>query len=1461
MSTQPDANGGALYKQRRLTLAMALFAALAGALAWMQMPRQEDPDFPYRNGMLIVPWPGADAAAVERLVVRPLEDALSEVESIHHINATARTGVAVVTIQLVDAVYETAEIWREVDDQIAEAQRSFPSGVIPPITDYKLTDIHAVVLGVVGSEDPLQLRAAAETLQEQLRARPGVARVKLIADPGRTIVVDFDDATARRYGVTAGQVAQQLERRSRRIPGGTVQLGERVLTIDPSNDYRNLDQLAQTPIRVGTPQTGTTVQLGEMASIRYEAESPVTSRMRVDGRRSVGLSIIPESGIDILAFGEDIRRTIAKANQTLAPLSVETLTFQPERVSDRLDELSGSLVQGIGIVAAVLLLFMGLRLGFVVSLVVPVVALSSLAIYAAAGGALHQISIAALVLSLGLLVDNAIVVAERVQYRIDRGEPPREAASASVRELFWPLAAATATTLASFVPLLLSVGPSGDFTRAIPVVVMLTLAVSFVFAVTFTPTAALLLFKRSRPRANAGPSRALQAFSRVPARHPWLVLAAVGLAIAGTMTLAPQVKMQFFPSGDRNQAVFEIEAPEGTHLERTNALAQKLERALSERPEVTSLSSYVGRSTPSFYYNLVRRPQAPHVAQMIVHTRTTGDVDSLLVWGRDWARTQVPGVTIIGRRLEQGPPVPAPIELRVHHPDPAKLADAVRSVRQVVERAAGTVDVRDDIDPGAPALTLDVQDETAAALGTSRPDMAVALLSHTLGLPAGSFRGAMSGDEPTPIRLRTGRGEFSNAQSLDGVDVQLPRGEALPLAALATPGVELRAAAIHRRDGRRLGRVYAQMLPGVGFNTVLAEVMPRVDALASDGGFEVEIGGAAEASAQANGAIGGGGPIAAMILILVLLAQFRSFRKVGIILLTVPLAATGVIPGLVLADQPFGFTSLLGVLALIGIVVNNAIILIDVVDMRRADGESIGDALAGGIQERLRPILLTTVTTVVGLVPLLLTESTLWPPLASAMISGLVASTALTTWVVPAAYRILFREPKPRREQEAPVASRGGRAAAVAATALVLALSPAVVMAAPPQPDALSLQQAMEVASSRPAARADRAEVAAGKARESRAFGEAWLPTLSAGAEVRARSTALGVDTPFGKLQQTDQVTGQLQVRLSQPLMQLDKQLHGVAVQRSGRRALEALNRRRSQSYQLQAAEAWLAIADIDAATAALSAYIDSLAAQKQRVGALVQAGRAIPSDATRVALALSLATDELRALRLRRTSARQQLAVQLGLDDAPEVVSALPTAAPTVTALATLKRRARRQRPELSQLSHLRQQLQAQRAAVDLSHAPSLALEGAVIWSSNEALAPNAWAEGAIVLRWSPFAGNQRDAARDEIGANNRALAARQRGLQQGIDAQVVAARNALINARRRLPVRTDAVTQAKQTVADVKAQFAAGRRTLVDVLEAETLLRDARRDVRLAEIDIVRRSVQLRFATGSPLVRSPQK
>ncbi len=1462
-----------ILQRRRLVIATTLLLAVAGFSSWLTMPREEDPQFPHRDGLIVTVFPGADALTVERMVVEPLEEHLAEVSTINYVDSTARAGVAIQHVELLETVYDTDAAWDEVEDAIDEARREFPSGVYDPELDDDLVSQEAIVYALVGSPDPLALLHAAETLKRDLLSLDGVKEVRLVADPGEQITIEYDDATARRLGLNPRALGLQLAQRSRIVPGGLIYLGEKTANLRPQTELRSLEELRETPILL---PSGSSVPLSELAKVRRGPAEPEQEIMRWNGEPAIGVAVVPQDRIDRVRFGDQVRETVEAAAGRLDGVSIEEMIFQPDLVKSRLQELTGSLRLGILIVAGILFIAMGLRLGLVVALVVPLVAFGSIGIFAAGGGVLHQISIAALVIALGMLVDNAIVVVENIQYRLDQGIPVHEAAVVSVKELAVPLGTATGTTLAAFVPMLIAKGNTSDFTRTIPVMIMLSLTVSYLFAILVTPVLSELMLK-ARPKANRESrfSKMPESIAALAVRRSGWVLMGAALLLVLTVFGARWVEVKFFPASDRKTVIVELEMPEGTHIETTDGVAKRLEAALMRHVHVESVGTFVGRNGPKFYYNLLSRPNSPHRSMLVAETDAFESVEPVIDWVREWVRLEVPEAAVVARRLEQGPPIEAPVEIMVVGHDFEEMEGVADEVLAALRSIEGTRDVRHDLSLGAPAVRFEIDDAAAARHGLARTDVAQALLGRTLGMEIGQYRVS---EDPIPIKVRSSEGEKFLADNLSTVDVAVPGGQPVPLEQVASLEVEWLPAAVHHKHRNRVVKVQAQLAEGVTAQRVSQKLEPKLAELDLPAGVRLQLGGELEESGKANAAILQKMPLGLLLLLFFLLLEFNSFRRMAIIMATVPLAATGVVPGLILSNQPFGFMSMLGVISLVGIVVNNAIVLLDVIETRRREGADIDEALTEAVKRRARPILLTMLTTVAGLSPLAFSGATLWPPLAWAMISGLMASTVLTLLVIPALYKLFFVRPSWKN------LGMGRRSLAAASIAFVVIVTglvwvdPAAAATGSPNHGdeteqavdidgsvepatgrdeplrAVTLAEAMELAALRGLVKAAdlRAEAAAQTAVASRR--SARLPSVAVVGDWVWRDRDYDFETPIGGFTLGDRTSTSLVLQVSQPIFDPSNLLYESPAAESVAEARGLQAQRLRQELATEAADAWLTVLSLDAAAQATQAFVESLKARVEEMEARVEAGRILQAEVLKVRLDLESGELDQSRLAEQRQVAVADLGRALGLDGGAEPKwdgehdrEFEPSLQDSIsTALAS--------RHDLRALEAQLRALELRAKAVKAERLPKLEAVASLQQSDGDPFRPEELVQGTVNVTWVPFAKGTRAPRRAAFEAEAAAVRADLVELRRGVELQV---RNALAQisvARRAVEVRARGTELAGETLRVEQERNSAGRSTTNDLLVAEAALRRQRTESSLAKLELLKAWIAYDLAVATP-------
>lgn len=990
---------------RRLTVATAVMLTLLGIAFWLTMSRSEDPAFPDRGGLIVTPFPGADPERIERLVAEPLGEELAQIDQIKDVVTTIRAGVVVTIVVLKDEVYDTKPVWDDVRRAMKTARNEYPQGVLESTLNDEMIDADTATIAVIGPRDLVQLRRAAERLKNKLYSVNNVARIVLSGDPGEQISIAYDDAMATRLGITPRQIATQMKVRNVTLPGGSVVMDGKTTTLLPNTEFSSIQELRE---QAAIAPSGASLPLESAADIRLTPKFPADALMRINGVPAVGVVVKAQpEDINVVTFGNELRARVEEVREEFAKdgFQLVEVFYQPSYTKTRLAELGSSLLIGVMIVALILFLTMGVRLGATVAVIIPMVSMTTLGIYALGGGELHQMSIAGMVIALGMLVDNAIVMVESIQYRMDHGMSRQQAARESVRELAGPLLAATGTTVAAFLPMILSKGSTADFTFGIPSMIILTIIVSYFYAITVTPAISRSTLKpepisRSNPNKKNLAERVGGKLGHIATTYPRWVLIFVMVGVISTLVFAKFIRFEFFPSTERTQVVMELNLPEGNHLDSTSEAVRELEYELLKRAETKDVFSFIGESGPRFYYNLFRYPGAPHFARIVVETHSVDDTVSLINWARNWVADKLPDSKFQARRLGQGPPIESPVEIRLFGDDVEQLYLAAEKVFRIIEEAPGTIDASHNLGIGVPSIEYQINDTVAARYGMTRTDVALALLGRSHGIDAGEFR---AGDDPTRIVVRSPEGQHFPADELDSVFIYAPNGKKVPLLQIAQPVVTWQPSVIYHRNQRRVVTVSSQLEYGYTFSQVVNAVQDKLQAVDDEfAGISIGYGGEKETSGDANAQLFGSLPPGLTVLLFFLLLQFNSFRRLTIVMMTIPLAAVGIIPGLLLSGQPLGFSSLLGIFALMGIVVNNAIVLIDLIDVGLANGMSLRDSIRESVQRRLRPILLTTVTTIFGLMPLTLSTATLWPPMAWAIISGLIASTILTVLAVPA---------------------------------------------------------------------------------------------------------------------------------------------------------------------------------------------------------------------------------------------------------------------------------------------------------------------------------------------------------------------------------------------------------------------------------------------------------------------------
>lgn len=1367
--------------------------ALYGVASWFTIAKEEDPRIKPRFATINVIYPGATPEDLNKYVVREIEKEFTAVTGLEHTDVLIRSEFAFFRLELKGSVATDAAItkeWDDVDSALRRAELRFPRGVFPPQLNRKALDQESMLVAITGSDAQTRHKALIDLELELLKLRD-VAAVTRIGDEGRQISLQLRREALAASGLTQNQVIGQLSAANGRLGGGSVDGGGFKMNLRPLNAFSSVAEIAQYPL---TSRDGGVIRLGQIASVTETDRLPVAQEMRWNGEPAYALGVVGRESIDLVVFGDAVVRAV-EAFKPPAGVQAQIINSQPAFVRGRLRELSVSLLESMLILGVMMFATMGLRLGLVVTVMLPIISLIALSFTAIAGGVLQQISIAAFVMSLGLLIDNIIVVAESVQEQIDRGTGRLEAATHTVGTFAVPLLSSTLTTVASFLPMLLAKGSTSEFTFAIPAIAITTLSISWLAAVYLTPSLAARVLKRGGSRHWKFIDRLAEIIADTALIKRGRIALGLAVLVVVAALSAMSVGQKFFPSADRAQLVIEVLYPEGTALSRVRTAVGQLEQQLGTSENVKAYASFIGRSTPRFYYNLNQQPNAPHLAQILVmtsglrhHAKLRQQLDSISLAGKP---------RIIVRSLEQGPPIPAPVEIRlIGNGDLQSYADAL--VLHVAGQAgAGTV--RHDSEGEQRELVMKPRDTLLAQNGITRYDFALATLASSRGVEVGYFRNA---DEALPLVVTYPEGEQSTAAVLNRAVVGQTPDRAIRLGEAAGFAVARGAAVINRRDRESVIRFLAEADGSLGAPTLLSLARDYINANPLPAGARYEIGGEVGESLKANGAIMAAMPLAMIILIAVLIWEFNSLRLTMIILTAVPTAGLGVMPGLAIGRQPFGFMAMLSLFALIGIVVNNGILLIDRFKSAEGEGRGRDEAVRIGIRERLRPILLTSGSTILGMVPLTFTDSTLWPPFAWAMISGLGVSTLFTLFIVPWLYS------RPKRKKP--------KVELLAAVLLFSLVTPAVRAEAA---RTITLGETIEAARRAPAAKAAWHRSAAARAGKHTEVLGVWGPRLTAGAEYIWRDREFFLQTPLGQFPYGRQNYGQVGVELYQTLWSADGVLARIPVAEKRRQAAEFMAQWEEMSAVHLAISRYFDCAEVSGRSAVVEERLKNLAALDREVARLRRSGRGREIDTAR----LDMKSAEARLAQDVLADALATCHADLGRLTAsegprsPEAEAAQPALPAQQIDLA--------QRPDLRSLETAVAALAAERDGVLLESLPEIYARGNYTYFGARQFTPEDWFQASIGARWRLLDGGTQVTRRELKSAQHEEKQQQLQEARQAAQVQLADTELRLRTARRHESELRTELEAAELRLRREKARVDSGRTPATDLLDTYDL------------------------------------
>lgn len=1409
---------------KRIILVVAFLLIAMGVIAWFTTPREEDPRMKDRNGIITVIFPGATSVDVRRLVAKPLEDELAQVEGIKEVITKSRSEFVFFEIKLKDSIgteKEIDDIWDDVEEGIALAKKKFPQSVLEPIFDRDLLDQDAALLAVWGTEDKLVLFEEAKELKDLLLQIPSVKKVKLHASPGEQLSVILDDNIAKKLGLNMLQIIEQIKAGNASIPSGYVRVGERKVNILTNSFFTNAKELSDLPIIL---KSGDSIALGRIAKVERTYIQPESESMTYNGAYAVGVGVVPEKNINLQQFGIDVRATIHKyvssSKAKKLNIKINEVNFQPDFVDQRIKDIGITLIKAIVLVGGSMMLMLGLRVGALVAFQVPVVTAIAFGFFSMSGGVFHQISLVAFILAIGLLVDNVVVIVDGIQEKLDRGLSPVDAAENTVKEYWIPLLAGTITTIAAFVPMLLSKGGPADFLRSIGVVSTIALLISYFFCIFVTPIIATWFLKKGKSKEWKFVVPVGEKVGKIIGKHHRIVLVAAIIAIGISGYGFTFIKKQLFPLADRNQLIIDLRMPEGTHYKATLEEAKKIEAFIKTDKRVTSFTSFIGRGVPAFYYNLPRQPNSPHIAQIIVQTVDAKAARSLKLEREDEIKKISKYGNLIVREIAQGPPIVAPVEVRVRSEDPVVLETISREVFAVVRDTEGATEVRSDLGIGTVNIKYMVNDSASGNFGIPRSSVSGTILSRTRGLPITDYRGD---EDPYSIVLRSSNGEESKLTDLNHAYVGQTRTADINIGNITQEKLEFLPSVVNYRDRVQTITIHAELAHGYSEDVVTKNVEKAIESFKGKEGYTVEVGGATKESADANAALGLAMPAGLFLILISLMFEFNSFRKIAIILVTIPLCAVGVVPGLLLSGSNFGLMTLFGCFALAGTVIHNGIFLLDYIDHKIREGMEIEAAIIEGVERRMRPIILTAVATIVELIPLTMSKQTVWPPFAWAIISGLSISTLLTLLVVPALYKVSFQKKIPAPKK------------VMFATTLLFLISLNSFADTTPI-KTMTLAEVIKNSSKSLDASAARNEAKSVEELSNATWRNTFMPKLGGGLNYQHRDRDLHLATPFGNLQQgrADFWTGGLE--LTQPLIDPSGMLYQESSVKTSAQAMELRSRRLSKESQLQAIALYLQILDIRAKKTATAEYSANLTKRHKEFRRLFELGRIGESDLLKVKLGIDDANDGVKTYQLKEELLGRLLARQLN-EDAIILPADLPAELPKVSLQGSIG--------DIDQ----REDLQAMRKQIESANLKAKSSEYEILpridafasytHTSQLQLVERDWTTVGLRMTWVGFDGGARYSKAASAKADAMALEQKMNYAKIAIRADMQDSIGMMDQKRTELKNRISGIKDAVKSANLEFVRLESGRSTVNDLLDAEELLRDRKEKADMTRVN----------------------
>ena len=998
-------------RYRTVTLFTAGVLAVGGIWAYSGLGKLEMPEFTVKTALVLTSYPGASASEVEEEVTDRIETAVQQIPELEKVESISRPGLSLLKVYIEEShkADEMPQIWDMLRRKVGDAQKDLPPGSGPSRVRDDFGDVYGILLAVTGDGfSHAELKDYTKALKRELLLVEGVARAETWGEQTESVYVELSQSKLADLGVSMDQVLATLHRQNMAVDAGSVEIARERIRLTPTGAFRSLEEIGDLVIR-GYPSEQL-VALRDVATVKRGYFQPPWQIMRHNGEPAIGIALSTVAGGNVVEMGQAVKARLRELTAELpVGIDVSLVAYQSDRVRSAVNAFMANLIEAVVIVLILLLVFMGIRSGVLIGTGLLLTILVTLVGMKLWGIDLQRVSLGSLIIALGMLVDNSIVVTEGILVKLQRGMDRLEAARKTVRETALPLLGATAIAIFAFLAVYLSQDNVGEFCESLFQVLAMSLTASWVLAMTVTPVCCQIWLKVSSRQQGRDPYggvvfRAYRALLSRTLRHKAPTLGVMlGLLLASVFGFT-FVRRSFFPPSDRPQFRVDYWLPEGSRIQSVSRDLRAVEDRILDHPAIESVGTFIGSGPPRFYLPVEPELPAPCYGQLVVNVGRTADVGPAIEHVRKQFGSRFPDGQLRIRRFPLGPESPFKIEARFRGADPLVLRRLANEAREIMLAEPQAQSVRDDWRQYVKKVVPVYSQPRARRAGVSRDELALSLKRAFDGLAVGIYR---EGDELIPIIVRAPEQERKRLGNLDLLPVWgRNRPKSIPLGQLVSRiATDWEPALIRRLN--RLPCMTVQCDPvGDNADEVLSRLRPKIGAIELPVGYELQWGGQEENSIKAKSNIFLYVPVSILLMVFVTVAMFNAFRQPLIIFLTVPLAVIGVTAGLLVTRQPFGFLALIGALSLIGMLIKNAVVLIDQTDAEIRGGKDRYESVLDASVSRLRPVLMASLTTVLGMSPLLL--DVLFAPMAVTIMFGLTFATVLTLLVVPVVYALLF---------------------------------------------------------------------------------------------------------------------------------------------------------------------------------------------------------------------------------------------------------------------------------------------------------------------------------------------------------------------------------------------------------------------------------------------------------------------